>query len=107
MTSIRELEEALKEVVKEWRGRCRNRYEEANGRHIPHYRNIHLGQRQQPLWSARSEGRRAGDFGPAEQLWPGMTAADLVTMVLAETRDEGLLDAARRFLGQWPEGPQL
>jgi hypothetical protein len=31
----------------------------------------------------------------------------LVTMVLAETRDEGLLDAARRFLGQWPEGPQL
>ena len=50
---------------------------------------------------------RSGDFGAAEQLWPGMTAADLVTMVLAETRDEGLLDAARRFLGQWPEGPQL
>ena len=110
MTSIRELEEALKQVVKEWRGRCCNRYEEANGRHIPHYRNIHLGQRQQPLWSARSEGHRRWTvwrFRTAEQLWPGMTAGGLVHLVLAETRDEGLLDAARRFLGQWPEGPQL
>jgi hypothetical protein len=50
---------------------------------------------------------RSGDFGPAEQLWPGMTAGGLVHLVLAETSDEDLLEIARRFLRQWPDGPQL
>ena len=36
-----------------------------------------------------------------------MTAGDLVHLVLAETSDEDLLEIARRFLRQWPEGPQL
>ena len=37
---------------------------------------------------------RSGDFGAAEQLWPGMTAGDLVHLVLAETSDEDLLEIA-------------
>ena len=49
-----------------------------------------------------------GDFGPSDIIDGTMTAADIIVGWAkrpGRTNDE--LIAARKFLGQWPEGPQL
>lgn len=50
-----------------------------------------------------------GDFGPSDPLGPsGILAADLVAYWAREPgRTDAELEAARLFLGQWPEGPSL
>lgn len=49
-----------------------------------------------------------GDFGPADIIDGGMTAASVIlgwANIPGRTDEE--LRAARLYLGQWPEGPQL
>ena len=53
-------------------------------------------------------GRPSGDFGPADLVAPGATAAKVVVeWAEMEARTEEELQAARVFLRQWPHGPQL
>jgi hypothetical protein len=46
------------------------------------------------------------DLGPADVLPSGLTAAHLVCAV-ADRLSDTARQAARKFLAQWPEGPQL
>jgi hypothetical protein len=55
----------------------------------------------------------AGDFGPADLLGDvdrpeTLTAAEIVAgWAMNAERNEEELEAARTFLSQWPEGPQI
>ncbi len=51
-----------------------------------------------------------GDFGPSDIINAGklITAADVVAgWASSGDRTEDDIAAARKFLGQWPEGPQI
>ncbi len=49
----------------------------------------------------------SGDFGPSDCIAPGLTAAGVVAgWAKEEGRTPEELQAARRFLSQWPDGPQ-
>ena len=49
-----------------------------------------------------------GDFGPADEIAPGLTAGGVVFgWAKRDGRSPEELDAARLFLMQWPAGPQV
>ena len=49
-----------------------------------------------------------GDFGPADLLGPNLTAAKALVGLHHNIPLEGdALEAAKQFLSQWPDGPQI